>query len=447
MDKILLVDDNTAVLDALSLLFEIHGYEVVTATTPAAACQIVNYQAISLVVQDMNFTADTTSGEEGKILFNELRQLNPHLPIILITAWTELEHAVELVKAGAADYIAKPWDDQKLLNTVANLIELGKAKAQSQQLARQQYAYLDAKELAARVGLVYQSGAMQRLIDMAVQVAKSDISVLITGPNGSGKEKIAQLIQAGSALSDKPFISINAGALPPDLMEAELFGAEAGAYTGAQKARVGRFEAANGGTLFLDEIGNLSPAGQMKLLRVLQTGEFERLGSVKTQKVNVRVISATNADLTADIQHGRFREDLYYRLNAIELRLPPLCERPEDIEPLLSHFLPGRDVSLVALKSLSEYPWPGNVRELENACKRVNVLKPSGVLEFADFCLSSTYQQADNPANSATNQEPTRSALQHAMDKHEGVIARVAKELGLSRQSLYRRLKKFGIEY
>ncbi|NVK58067.1 MAG: sigma-54-dependent Fis family transcriptional regulator [Alteromonadaceae bacterium] len=447
MDKILLVDDNVAVLDALSLLFEIHDYEVVTASTPAEACQAVNYQSIALVIQDMNFTSDTTSGEEGKVLFNELRKLNPHLPIILMTAWTELEHAVELVKAGAADYVAKPWDDQKLLNTVANLIDLGKARVQSHQLARQQHAYTDAKDAADRVGLVYQSAVMQRLIDMAAQVAKSDISVLITGPNGSGKEKIAQLIQAGSALSHKPFISINAGALPPDLMEAELFGAEAGAYTGAQKTRVGRFEAADGGTLFLDEIGNLSPAGQMKLLRVLQTGEFERLGSVKTQKVNVRVISATNANLVTDIQQGRFREDLYYRLNAIELRLPPLKERPDDIAPLVQHFLPGRDISLIALKGLEEYAWPGNVRELENACKRVNVLKPEGIIELTDFCLSPATLQTAAPENVQHSNDISRATLQQVMDKHEGVIARVAKELGLSRQSLYRRLKKFGIEY
>ncbi|OFI33272.1 sigma-54-dependent transcriptional regulator [Alteromonas lipolytica] len=443
MDKILLVDDNPAVLEALSLLLEIHGYAVVTASTPLEARQIVNYQAISLVIQDMNFSADTTSGDEGKQLFNALRELNPHLPIILITAWTELEHAVELVKAGAADYIAKPWDDQKLVNTVANLIELGKAKSHSATLAKQQDAFWDTRQAAKQVGLVYQSTAMQRLIDMAVQVAKSDISVLITGPNGSGKEKIAQLIQACSALKDKPFVSINAGALPPDLMEAELFGAEPGAYTGAQKVRIGRFEAADGGTLFLDEIGNLSPAGQMKLLRVLQTGEFERLGSVRTQKVNVRVISATNADLHNDIQLGRFREDLYYRLNAIELRLPPLNERPDDIMPLIAHFLPGREISLEVQKALTEYPWPGNVRELENACKRVAVLKPDGHIALADFALTHSYAPVSLPAVN----EPSRLALEQAIEKHEGVIARVAKEFGMSRQSLYRRLKKFGIEY
>lgn len=444
MDKILLVDDNPAVLDALSLLLEIHGYTVVTATNPVAARQIVNYQAISLVIQDMNFSADTTSGEEGKQLFNDLRELNPHLPVILITAWTELEQAVELVKAGAADYIAKPWDDQKLVNTVANLIELGKTRSQSAQLAKQQSAFLDAREAAARVGLVYQSAAMQRLTDMAIQVAKSDISVMITGPNGSGKEKIAQLIQACSPLKGKPFISINAGALPPDLMEAELFGAEPGAYTGAQKVRIGRFEAADGGTLFLDEIGNLSPAGQMKLLRVLQTGEFERLGSVQTRRVNVRVVSATNADLTTDIRQGRFREDLYYRLNAIELRLPPLSERPDDVMPLIQHFLPGREIGLDVQKALADYPWPGNVRELENACKRVAVLKPDGEISLADFALTGSTSVTSTVPNSA---EPSRQALEFAIEKHEGVIARVAKEFGMSRQSLYRRLKKFGIEY
>ncbi|MDY6925757.1 MAG: sigma-54 dependent transcriptional regulator [Pseudomonadota bacterium] len=444
MDKILLVDDNPAVLDALSLLLEIHGYTVVTATNPMAARQIVNYQAISLVIQDMNFSADTTSGEEGKQLFNDLRELNPHLPVILITAWTELEQAVELVKAGAADYIAKPWDDQKLVNTVANLIELGKTRSQSAQLAKQQSAFLDAREAAARVGLVYQSAAMQRLTDMAIQVAKSDISVLITGPNGSGKEKIAQLIQACSGLKDKPFISINAGALPPDLMEAELFGAEPGAYTGAQKVRIGRFEAADGGTLFLDEIGNLSPAGQMKLLRVLQTGEFERLGSVQTRRVNVRVVSATNADLTTDIRQGRFREDLYYRLNAIELRLPPLSERPDDVMPLIQHFLPGREIGLDVQKALADYPWPGNVRELENACKRVAVLKPDGEISLDDFALTGSTTVTNTTPNTA---EPSRQALEFAIEKHEGVIARVAKEFGMSRQSLYRRLKKFGIEY
>lgn len=445
MNKILVVDDNQAVLDALSLLLELHDYQVETALTPFEALQIVRYQRIALVIQDMNFTADTTSGEEGKALFQELRAINPHLPVILITAWTELEMAIELVKAGAADYLAKPWDDQKLITSVANLIALGKAKEKNEQherIAQQREALNAGADLR---GLIFRSGAMQRVVDMAVQVAKSDVAVLITGDNGSGKEKVAEIIQANSALQTAPFIKVNAGALPQELIEAELFGAEAGAYTGANKQRIGRFEAADGGTLFLDEIGNLPLSGQMKLLRVLQTGEFERLGSVETRRVNVRVISATNADLLADIQSGRFRQDLYYRLNVIELNLPPLKSRSDDIIPLISHFLPDRELSLSAESALLSYDWPGNVRELENACKRAAVLNPQGVLEVGDFGLQPISAPAQTPEPG--KQEPGKAELEAAMRQFQGVIAKVARHFGMSRQALYRRLQKHGIDY
>ncbi|MDK1309684.1 sigma-54-dependent transcriptional regulator [Pseudoalteromonas ardens] len=445
MNKILVVDDNQAVLDALSLLLELHDYQVETALTPFEALQIVRYQRIALVIQDMNFTADTTSGEEGKALFQELRAINPHLPVILITAWTELEMAIELVKAGAADYLAKPWDDQKLITSVANLIALGKAKEKNEQherIAQQREALNAGADLR---GLIFRSGAMQRVVDMAVQVAKSDVAVLITGDNGSGKEKVAEIIQANSALQTAPFIKVNAGALPQELIEAELFGAEAGAYTGANKQRIGRFEAADGGTLFLDEIGNLPLSGQMKLLRVLQTGEFERLGSVETRRVNVRVISATNADLLTDIQSGRFRQDLYYRLNVIELNLPPLKSRSDDIIPLISHFLPDRELSLSAESALLSYDWPGNVRELENACKRAAVLNPQGVLEVGDFGLQPISAPAQTPEPG--KQEPGKAELEAAMRQFQGVIAKVARHFGMSRQALYRRLQKHGIDY
>ncbi|QTL38218.1 sigma-54-dependent transcriptional regulator [Pseudoalteromonas viridis] len=445
MNKILVVDDNQAVLDALSLLLELHDYQVETALTPFEALQIVRYQRIALVIQDMNFTADTTSGEEGKALFRELRAINPHLPVILITAWTELEMAIELVKAGAADYLAKPWDDQKLLTSVANLIALGEAKTQNEQYERVAQQRETLNEGADLRGLIYRSAAMQRVVDMAVQVAKSDVSVLITGDNGSGKEKVAEIIQANSTLKAAPFIKVNAGALPQELIEAELFGAEAGAYTGANKQRIGRFEAADGGTLFLDEIGNLPLSGQMKLLRVLQTGEFERLGSVETRRVNVRVISATNADLLSDIQSGRFRQDLYYRLNVIELNLPPLKSRSDDILPLIGHFLPGRELSLSAEQRLLSYDWPGNVRELENACKRAAVLNPQGLLEAQDFGLQQGAQRSEQPAQS--KQEPGKAELEGAMREFHGVIAKVARHFGMSRQALYRRLQKHDIDY
>ncbi len=445
MDKILIVDDTTAVLQALSLLLEIHGYQVVTTTSPKEAVHLVNQLRVSLVIQDMNFTADTTSGEEGKTLFKQLRELNPHLPIILITAWTDLEQAIQLVKAGAADYIAKPWDDQKLLTSVANLIDLGKSKEHSNRLADINKSQAPSKQIAASVGLIYESNAMQRIVDMAIQVAKSDISVLITGANGAGKEKIAELVQSQSTLNNKPFVKVNCGALPADLIEAELFGAQAGAYTGANKARVGRFEAADGGTLFLDEIGNLSYSGQTKLLRVLQTGEFERLGSVETIRVNVRVISATNSHLLSEIADGSFRQDLYYRLNVIELNVPSLRERPDDIMPLISHFLPHRQLSLEAEQALISHTWQGNVRELENACKRVDVLKPNGVLELKDFALIPTSNKS--VTQETTQTEPNKSELVAAIKAHEGVIARVARQFGMSRQALYRRLNKYGIEY
>ena len=445
MSKILIVDDNPAILESLALLLEIHDYQVVCAQTPFEALQIVRYQRISLVLQDMNFSADTTSGEEGVKLFHDFRAINPALPIILITAWTELETAIELVKAGAADYLAKPWNDHKLLVSIANLIALGDATNQNDTLTRQQNERTFVHQQHDLVGLVYASTAMQRIVDMALQLAKSDVSVLITGPNGSGKDRIAQIIQANSALAKQPFIKVNAGALPQDLIEAELFGAEAGAYTGSNSRRVGRFEAADGGTLFLDEIGNLPLSGQMKLLRVLQSGEFERLGSVSTQTVSVRVISATNADLRLDIGAGRFREDLFYRLNVIELQLPALNERVDDILPLVHHFLPDRELSVMAEQALLAHPWPGNVRELENACKRAAVLNPKGVIEAENFALNSINSNLQSPQKII--KEPEKAELELAMRQYEGVIAKVARHFGLSRQALYRRLQKFEIEY
>lgn len=446
MDKILIVDDNPAVLDALSLLLELHDYQVVTACSPLEAIKVVSFQQIALVIQDMNFSADTTSGEEGAALFHQLKALNATLPIILLTAWTELTTAVELVKAGAADYLAKPWDDQKLLTTIANLVALGEAHKQVANFERAEQERQQFNQGADLCGFVYKSVAMQRVIDMALQIAKSDVSVLITGPNGSGKEKIAEIIQANSPLKNQPFVKVNAGALPSDLIEAELFGAESGAYTGANKQRIGRFEAADKGTLFLDEIGNLPLPGQTKLLRVLQSGEFERLGSVETKKVSVRVISATNADLLADIRGGKFREDLYYRLNVIELNLPALSQRVDDILPLVAHFLPARGLTSDAQQALCEHPWPGNVRELENACKRAAVLNPDGELSAKDFGLDVQANTAQVSV-SQTIREPSKEELEQALKTHLGVIAKVARHFNMSRQALYRRLQKFGIEY
>ncbi|GAA5130043.1 sigma-54-dependent transcriptional regulator [Thalassotalea piscium] len=444
MDKILIVDDNPSVCQALTILLELYDYQVVAVGSPKEALPIIMYQRISLVILDMNFTQDTTSGEEGKAAFYQIRDLQPDLPVILLTAWTDLTTAIELVKNGAADYLAKPWDDERLLVTINNLIELNDVQRKSQVLTQQQRERDQHNKSANLCGLIFASTAMQRLVDMTIQVAKSHVNVLITGPNGAGKEKIAEILHENSPRADKPLIKVNVGALPVELIEAELFGAEAGAYTGANKKRIGRFEAADGGTLLLDEIGNLSLSGQMKLLRVLQTGEFERLGSNQTLTVDVRVISATNADLAGAIANNTFREDLFYRLNVIQLELLPLNQRKDDIEPLIEYFTQSEKVIPEATRqALQLHDWPGNVRELENACQRANLLSKSTEWQAEDFGLTpidlASYEQI-KPA-----EHLTKARVEQAINDHQWVISRAAKSLGLSRQALYRRMEKFGI--
>ncbi|MCH1921254.1 sigma-54 dependent transcriptional regulator [Shewanella sp. A3A] len=442
MDTILIIDDNSAVRDALSLLLNVNGFQTDVAATPTAGVKRLAQGDIALVIQDMNFSRDQTDGSEGKQLFYAIRQDFPDLPVILLTAWAELETAVELVKAGAADYLGKPWDDAKLLATVNNLLELAELSGQQRQQQRELSARRQQTAQKYNVaGLIYQAEVMQRLVETALQVARADVPILITGPNGAGKEKIAELIQQNSAVKTGPFIRVNAGALPADLMEAELFGAESGAYTGLNKTRIGRFEAADGGTLFLDEIGNLSLSGQMKLLRVLQTGEFERLGSSQTRHCQVRLISATNTDLPQAIRTGAFREDLFYRLNVIELQLPALHQRREDILPLARHFLAGRELSLEAVRALESYDWPGNVRELQNTLTRASLLAPSNIIGVADLGLPAAPQLAPRPAF-----EPDAEQIQTTL-ANTSSVAEAARQLGLSRQALYRRMDKYGINH
>ncbi len=440
MDTLLILDDNPAVLTSLSVLFELRGYHCLTANHPMQALQLIEREEIDLVVADMNFQIDNTSGEEGKRFFYAVRELQPDLPIILLTGWVDLSAAVELVKAGAADYLSKPWDDNKLLITVSNLLEL-RALNRLQQV--QQQTRIQARQSLANkydlAGVIYQSDAMQQLLAMALQVAKADVPVLITGPNGAGKEKIAEIIQRNSAVATGPFVRVNAGSIPLELMEAELFGAEPGAYTGIHQTRIGHFEMANGGTLFLDEIGNLPLTGQMKLLRVLQTGEFQRLGSSQLRSAKVRLITATNTDLPAAIIRGEFREDLYYRLNVIELQLPPLAERKEDILPLVRYFLQGRAISPNALRQMEAYDWPGNVRELQNCIRRACLLTESSIIDVKDLHLPERIKPKTRPLF-----EPDEAQLRHALQTTSSV-AEAARQLGLSRQGLYRRMDKFGI--
>jgi DNA-binding NtrC family response regulator len=445
MRTVLIIDDNPSVGEALSLLLSLHDIRALIAHTPEAGLALLSRGHVDVVIQDMNFSADTTSGEEGAELFRAIRARHADLPVILLTAWTHLESAVELVKAGAADYLAKPWDDAKLLTTVENMLELAEASraALRARLERQRRR----EELERQYdlcGLVFESEGMSRAVELACRVGRADVPVLITGPNGAGKDRIAQIVHANSMVRDKAFVAVNCGALPSELVEAELFGAEAGAYTGANKAREGRFELADGGTLFLDEIGTLPLPGQVKLLRVLESGEFERLGSGRTRKVKVRVISATNADLKAMIRAGTFREDLYYRLNVIDVNVPPLAERSDDILPLAAHFIAGRaTLGDAAREALLAYHWPGNVRELKNAIERASLLAGgSGTIVPTQLNLP---QHETIPAAARNLDEPSQPAVEAALRDANGVISRAAQALGLSRQALYRRMERYGI--
>jgi len=444
---VLIIDDNAAVGMALDVLFSLHDIATLRAAAPEEGLDLLEREAVDLVIQDMNFTADTTSGQEGVALFRAIRARHPDLPVILLTAWTHLDAAVELVKLGAADYLAKPWNDDRLLATVTNLLELGQAnRALNARLGAERRARRELEGQFDLRGLVWADPATERVLRLACQVARADVPVLITGPNGAGKERIAEIVQANSHVKDGPFVVLNCGALPSELIEAELFGADAGAYTGAARAREGKFEAADGGTLFLDEIGNLPLAGQIKLLRVLETGRFERLGSNRERQVRVRVVSATNADLPAMIRAGTFREDLYYRLNVIELALPPLAARPGDILPLARSFLaPGKHLHPSSEAALLAHAWPGNVRELKNALARAGLLAQGDAILPADLGLPAPAAHAAPVLHAAQEAEPDRDAICAALARAGGVVAQAAAELGLSRQALYRRMERLGI--
>jgi DNA-binding NtrC family response regulator len=471
MLKVLIVDDQPAVRTALETLFEVQGLPVVAVSNPGDALSLLATDDIGVVVQDMNFSQQQTSGDEGVKLFRDIRALDPDMPVLLMTAFSSLERAVELIKEGASDYIAKPWNNDKLLLTVKNLRDLRSLRQENTRLRAQ--GIRARRALAARHDLrdvVYASPQMHEVVRLAVTIAPSDAPVLITGPNGSGKEKIAEIIQANSRRRDRPFVKVNVGALPENLFEAELFGAEPGAYTGATRLRVGRFEAADGGTLFLDELGTLPLPAQAKLLRVLQTGEFERLGSSSTRKASVRLVSATNLDLQRAIAAGQFREDLFFRINVIELHVPALADRPEDIAPLADHFLalhatregrPGLRLGDEALAALASHDWPGSVRELQNRIQRAVLVQPEGPITAADLGLvagaAESARAEGAAADGARRPDPApaasldasgqaeRTGIEDALIRAGGVVARAAAEMGLSRQALYRRMERLGI--
>ena len=447
--RILIADDQPDVLEALRLLLKSEGYQTEAVKSPAAVLKAVEARDFALVLMDLNYARDTTSGQEGLDLLNELQSADPTLPVVVMTAWASVDVAVEAMRRGARDFVTKPWDNPRLLAIVKNQIALGSAVRAYDRL-KQENQLLRGK---GGPNLIAQSAAMQPVLDVIARVGPSDANVLITGENGTGKGLVAQALHAVSNRAAKPFISVNMGGLPEGVFESELFGHVRGAFTDAKSDRAGRFELADGGTLFMDEIGNIPMSQQAKLLRTIETGEFERVGSSRTYHASVRLISATNSDLPAEVASGRFRQDLLFRLNTIHLHLPPLRERREDIELLAQHFLKthveryrkqitGFDES--AVKALRDYNWPGNVRELDHAVERGVLMAQGKVLRPVDLALTVARDAAPR-LDEMSIEEVEAFLIKKTLARCDGNARRAAEDLGLSRSAFYRRLEKYGL--
>jgi DNA-binding NtrC family response regulator len=447
--RLLVADDDRDILEALRLLLHGEGAEVETATSPAGILAALAARDYDAVLMDMNYTRDTTSGSEGLDLISRLQQLDATLPVVVMTAWGSIEGAVEAVRRGARDYIEKPWDNARLMQILRTQVELGRALRRSQRLEHENQAL----RRAGTPVLIAESAAMQPVLRLMERIGPTDANALITGEHGTGKEVVANWLHATSPRRDRPFITVNLGGLAEGVFESELFGHTRGAFTDAKTDRLGRFELADGGTLFLDEIANLTMAQQARLLRVLQSGEFERVGSSRTRAVNARIIAATNADLHADVAAGRFREDLLFRINTVEIRLPPLRERREDIPLLAGHFLelaarryrrPVTGFTPDAMRALLAARWPGNVRELAHTVERAALLAEGELLQPGDLNLGGG-RAAPQPLEEMSLEEVEELLIRKALARYEGNVSNAARALGLSRSALYRRLQRFGL--
>jgi DNA-binding NtrC family response regulator len=443
---VLVADDDRDVLEAVQLLLRSEKYRVETVTSPAAVLATLSTHDVDVVLMDMNYTRDTTGGAEGLDLLEQIRQVDATLPVVVMTAWGSIEGAVEAVRRGARDYVEKPYDNARLLSILRTQVALGRALRRSQHLESENAALRP----AGAPTLIADSPAMQGILRTMARVAPSDASALITGEHGTGKEVVAQWLHAASARSARLMVTVNVGGLAESVFESELFGHVKGAFTDAKSDRVGRFELADGGTVFLDEIANLTLSQQARLLRVLQTGEIERVGSSRTRHVDVRVLAATNADLRAEVAAGRFREDLLFRLNTVELHLPPLRDRREDIPALTAHFLreyatryrkPISRVHPDAMAAMLAYAWPGNVRELAHVVERAVLLADGEEIRVSDISLRPTVNGAVR-LEDLSLEEVERALIVKALARHDGNVTLAARTLGLSRSAMYRRLQR-----
>lgn len=455
LPRVCVADDQPDVLESLRFLLRSEGFEVELASSPSELLESLGDGAFDVVLMDLNYTRDTTSGREGLELLERIERVDPHLPVVVMTAWSSVELAVEAMRRGARDFVEKPWDNQRLLSILRTQVELGRALKRGERLEQENRILRDGGDAATE--MIAGSRAMEPVIETIERVGPSAANVLITGENGTGKGLVARCLHRASDRRDRPLVTVNLGGLSDSVFESELFGHVRGAFTDARSDRVGRFELADGGTLFLDEIANVPLHLQAKLLRVVETGELERLGSSRTQRVDVRLISATNADIVAEIREGRFRQDLFYRLNTVHLHVPPLRDRREDIPALAHHFLeatvrryrrPPVRFEEDAKNALRRHGWPGNVRELSHVVERaVLMARRPDRISVLDLGLDTTGLEPDSRFEDLTLDEVEGLLVARAMSRYGGNVSDASRALGLSRSALYRRLEKHDIEH
>jgi DNA-binding NtrC family response regulator len=450
--KILIADDQSELLSALSFICSAEGYHTTCVDSPEAAVAALSKSEFELILMDMNYHPDRTTGQDGLDLLRRIQKIDPSLPAVVMTAWGSIPLAVEAVKAGARDFLQKPWENERLLSILRTQIQLRAALKGKERLEAENQVLRSAQNPISDFAAL--SPAMLEVQRIVEQVAPSDANILITGENGTGKGVVARMLHRLSTRAQQPLISVNMGGIPETLFESEMFGHVKGAFTDARSDRVGRFELADGGTLFLDEIANLTGSQQAKVLRVLETGEFERVGSSRTQKANARLVSATNSDLIKEIEAGKFREDLYFRLNTIQIHLPALRERREDIPALVTLFLGELavryrkkvpEVSSKAVDALQQHTWPGNVRELRHVMERAVLLSRSDTIQPGDLGLQASQQSRATSVEDMDLESVEAHLIKKALDRHNGNAITAAKALGLSRSAFYRRLQKYHI--